>query len=112
MPPSLPSNREPVRTPMIISGWVCLIVGLLTFWLFGLGFIFLLTAFALGIALLASNRAGHGLALLISSIASILVCGILFLLLIPLVSMKIIAKHQRARISHFMNPTPSPQRTP
>lgn len=85
-------------------------MGVLTFWLFGLGFLFLLVAFGLGILLLASNRVGHGVALLVCSVISFAACGLLFIVLIPVLSFPLVKKHQQQRITDFMKSSPAPHK--
>ncbi len=40
---------------MITTGWVCIVLGFLTFWMCGLGAIFFAVSFVLGILLLFRN---------------------------------------------------------
>jgi len=54
----------------------------LTFWIFGFGFIFFLATFVLAIVAMCTNRLGQGIALLVSSVGSGIVCIFIGLVLL------------------------------
>jgi Helix-hairpin-helix motif len=64
------------------AGWICLILGFLTFWIFGFGFIFFGATFILAIVAMCTNRLGQGIALLVSSVGSTIVCVIISLVVL------------------------------
>lgn len=106
-PPTLASQTN---FPTVL-GWICFVIGLLTFWVFGLGFLFLLGALGIAIAALIKTQAKQGLILLVSSAASLPVCAILFVVLFPIFSMVSIGRYQQKRIASFINPSlPAPPR--
>src|SRR5215467_4834513 len=67
------------KSSAVKAGWICLILGFLTFWIFGFGFIFFLASFVLAIVAMSSNQVGQGIALLVSSVASGVMCAIMSL---------------------------------
>ena len=75
-------NRAAAKSSAVKAGWICLILGFLTFWIFGFGFIFFIATFILAIVAMSSNRVGQGIALLISSVGSSVICAIIGLLLL------------------------------
>jgi len=94
-----------------ILGVICLAIGLLTFWAFGLGFLFLFGALAIAITALIKTQAKQGLILLVFSAASFPLCGLLFLVSFPFWSMISIRSYQQKRINSFLNPSlPTPHR--
>lgn len=78
-PPPLPASP---RNSAVKAGWICLICGVLTFWIFGLGFLFFSVAIVLSVIGLCTNQVQNGLILLVSSIFSLAVCVFLFMLLV------------------------------
>jgi hypothetical protein len=95
-----------------IFGVICLAIGLLTFWVFGLGFLFLLGALGIAIAALIKTQAKQGLILLVFSAASLPLCAILFVVLFPIWSMVSIRSYQQKRITSFINPSIPPPHRP
>jgi hypothetical protein len=58
-------NRATANSSAVKAGWICLVPGFLTFWIFGFGFIFFLATFILAIVAMSTQRVGQGIALLI-----------------------------------------------
>jgi hypothetical protein len=54
-------NRAAAKSSAVKAGWICLILGFLTFWIFGFGFIFFIATFILAIVAMSSNRVGQGI---------------------------------------------------
>jgi DNA uptake protein ComE-like DNA-binding protein len=75
-------NRAAAKSSAVKAGWICLILGFLTFWIFGFGFIFFIATFVLAIVAMSSNRVGQGVALLVSSVGSSVICVIMSLALL------------------------------
>ncbi|SRR6266487_993059 len=75
-------NRAAAKSSAVKAGWICLILGFLTFWIFGFGFIFFIATFILAIVAMSSNRVGQGIALLVSSVGSGVICAIMSLALL------------------------------
>ena len=75
-------NRVAAKSSAVKAGWICLILGFLTFWIFGFGFIFFLATFILAIVAMSTQRMGQGIALLISSIGAGVICAIISLVLL------------------------------
>ena len=72
----------PAKSSAATAGWICLGLGYLTFWIFGIGFLFFSVTIILSIVAMCTNRVGQGVALIISSISSIFICGILFVIIV------------------------------
>ena len=70
------------KSSAVKAGWICLVLGFLTFWIFGFGFIFFAATFILAIVAMCTNRVGQGIVLLVSSVGSIIVCVIISLALL------------------------------
>ncbi len=70
------------KSSAVKAGWICLVFGFLTFWIFGFGFIFFVVTFVLAIVAMCTNRLGQGIALLVCSVGSGLVCAIISLALL------------------------------
>ena len=64
------------------AGWVCLILGFLTFWIFGFGFVFFSVAIVCAVVAMCTNQLQRGLVLLLSSLFSLAICGVVFMLLV------------------------------
>jgi DNA uptake protein ComE-like DNA-binding protein len=79
--PEVP-NRAAAKSSAVKAGWICLILGFLTFWIFGFGFIFFLATFILAIVAMSTQRVGQGIGLLISSVGASLVCAMISLVLL------------------------------
>ena len=75
-------NRAAAKSSAVKAGWICLILGFLTFWIFGFGFIFFVATFILAIVAMSSNWVGQGIALLVSSVGSSIICAIISLVLL------------------------------
>jgi hypothetical protein len=45
------AKTVPAKSSAVKAGWICLILGFLTFWIFGFGFIFFVATFILAIVL-------------------------------------------------------------
>src|SRR5437588_2893969 len=111
MNPSFQSDQETPQAAMSVStkssavkaGWICLILGFLTFWIFGLGFVFFIATFILAVVAMSTNRLGQGIALLVSSVGSIIVCVIISLALLSSAFTAALKKERARRIEH---PTP------
>src|SRR5437762_11444615 len=76
------AKPPPARSSAVKAGWICLILGFLTFWIFGLGFVFFVATFILAIVAMCTNRLGQGIALLVSSVSSTVICFIASILLL------------------------------
>jgi len=86
MNPTIPSDLNspspevtelvPAKSSAVKAGWVCLVLGFLTFWIFGFGFIFFIATFVLAIVAMSTNKVGQGIALLVSSVASAVICAV------------------------------------
>ncbi len=70
------------KSSAVKAGWICLVLGFLTFWIFGFGFIFFIATFILAIVAMSTHRVGQGIALLVSSVASGIICVIISLALL------------------------------
>src|SRR5205823_14154850 len=70
------------QSSAVKAGWICLVLGFLTFWIFGFGFIFFAATFILAIVAMCTNRIGQGIVLLVSSVGSSIVCAIISLALL------------------------------
>lgn len=89
------------------AGWICLLLGLLTSWIYGLGVVFLCAAFVFAIIALERKRRRHGFTLLFSSLVSIALCIILwFGFLFYWVMVEHPKKVMRDRMTDFVKPTP------
>lgn len=79
-PPPLPVQVK--QTPSSIkAGWICIGLGLLTFWT-GIGFVFFSVAMILGVVAMCSNHVGAGVAVLVSALGSLALCVVLFMTLV------------------------------
>src|SRR6266404_5328790 len=93
----------PAKSSAVKAGWICLILGFLTFWIFGFGFIFFVATFILAIVAMSTNRLGQGIALLVSSVGSSILCVIISLALLSSAFTAALKKERARRIEH---PTP------
>jgi len=101
------AKPPPAKSSVVKAGWICLIVGFLTFWIFGLGFVFFVATFILAIVAMSTNRLGQGIALLVSSIgSSSILCVIISL---ALLSSAFTAALKKERARRRENPTPRVQ---
>lgn len=70
------SHSHPQKADTTLeAGWICCGLGVLTFWIYGIGMIFFLPAFFLGAYQMATNRIKTGLPLMIGTFVIILVCS-------------------------------------
>ncbi len=92
---SVTAKSSPVR-----AGWICLILGFLTFWIFGLGFAFFVATFTLAIVAMSTNRLGQGIALLVSSVGSSILCVIVSLALLSSAFTAALKKEHARRVEH------------
>ncbi|HTL79222.1 MAG TPA: helix-hairpin-helix domain-containing protein [Candidatus Babeliales bacterium] len=90
-------NRAAAKSSAVKAGWICLILGFLTFWIFGFGFIFFIATFVLAIVAMCSNRVSQGIALLISSVGSGVICAIISLALLTNVFTAALKKERAKR---------------
>src|SRR5207247_4308573 len=100
------SNPAAGRSSAVKAGWICLALGFLTFWIFGFGFIFFVATFILAIVAMSTNRLGQGIALLVSSVGSSILCVIISLALLSSAFTAALKKERARRIEH---PTPRVQ---
>src|SRR6476660_97312 len=100
--PAAPQVANPVTTKSsaVKAGWICLILGFLTFWIFGLGFIFFVATFVLSIVAMSTNRVGQGIVLLVSSVGSSFVCAIIALGLVSSAFTAALKKQRETRLAH------------
>src|SRR6266513_4535221 len=100
------ANPVSTKSSAVKAGWICLVLGFLTFWIFGFGFVFFAATFILAIVAMATNRLGQGLALLVSSVGSIIVCVIISLALLSSAFTSALKKERAKRLA---NATPRVQ---
>jgi DNA uptake protein ComE-like DNA-binding protein len=94
------AKPAPAKSSAVKAGWVCLILGFLTFWIFGFGFIFFIATFILAIVAMSTNRLGQGLALLVSSVGSSTLCVMISLALLSNAFTSALKKERAARLAH------------
>ena len=97
------------QSSAVKAGWICLVLGFLTFWIFGFGFIFFAATFILAIVAMCTNRIGQGIVLLVSSVGSSIVCAIISLALLSSAFTAALKKERARRVEH---PTPRVQLYP
>lgn len=73
---------KPSSLTVVQAGWVCLIAGACTFWVYGVGFLFFLGGIVLAVVALCSKQVRSGICLLVSSLAATTVCGLMFFFLV------------------------------
>ena len=100
------AKPPPAKSSAVKAGWICLILGFLTFWIFGLGFVFFIATFILAVVAMSTNRLGQGIALLVSSVGSSILCVIISLALLSSAFTAALKKERARRIEH---PTPRVQ---
>jgi DNA uptake protein ComE-like DNA-binding protein len=100
--PLSPQFAQPVpkKSSAVKAGWICLVLGFLTFWIFGFGFIFFVTTFILAIVAMSTQRVGQGIALLVSSIGASVICGIFSLVLLTNAFTAALQKERAKRLAH------------
>src|SRR5437868_13578333 len=94
------ANPVSTKSSAVKAGWICLFLGFLTFWIFGFGFIFFAATFILGIVAMSTNRVGHGIVLLVSSVGSTIVCIMISLALVSSAFTSALKKERAARLAH------------
>src|SRR5205823_11256209 len=94
------------QSSAVKAGWICLVLGFLTFWIFGFGSIFFAATFILAIAAMCTNRVGQGIVLLVASVGSSILCVIISLALLSSAFTAALKKERARRIEH---PTPRVQ---
>ncbi len=108
MNPSFQSDPEtsplakpvPAKSSAVRAGWLCLVLGFLTFWVFGLGFVFFVATFILAIVAMCTNRLGQGIAFLVCSVGSSLVCVIISLALLSSAFTAALKKERATRLAY------------
>src|SRR6266536_1105068 len=100
--PAAPQLAKSVtaKSSAVRAGWICLVLGFLTFWIFGLGFVFFVATFILAIIAMSTNRLGQGIALLVSSVGSSILCVIVSLALLSSAFTAALKKEHARRIEH------------
>jgi DNA uptake protein ComE-like DNA-binding protein len=88
------------KSSAVKAGWICLVLGFLTFWIFGFGFIFFVATFILAIVAMCTNRVGQGIVLLVSSVGSSIVCVIISLALLSSAFTAALKKERATRLAH------------
>lgn len=108
-----PEPPQPMarKSSAVKAGWICLVLGFLTFWIFGFGFIFFIATFVLAIVAMSSNRVGQGVALLVSSVGSSVLCAVIFLVVLTNAFTAAINKEGAARRQEHATPTQLHQAT-
>src|SRR5438876_2714139 len=94
----------PARSSAVKAGWICLTLGFLTFCIFGLGFVFFVATFILAIVAMCTNRLGQGIALLVSSVSSTVICFIASILLLSHAFTSALKKERASRIEQRATP--------
>lgn len=79
---SLPQAESKLKSSALRAGWICLLLGFLTFWIFGFGFLFFSVTIVLAVVAMCTNQVGGGIALLVSSLFSMIICVFIFFALI------------------------------
>jgi hypothetical protein len=92
------------KSSAVKAGWICLILGFLTFWIFGFGFIFFAVTFVLAIVAMCTNRLGQGFALLVCSVGSSLICAFISLALLSSAFSAALKKERAKRIEQRTTP--------
>jgi Helix-hairpin-helix motif len=92
------------KSSAVKAGWICLVFGFLTFWIFGFGFIFFVVTFVLAIVAMCTNRLGQGIALLVCSVGSGFICAIISLALLSSAFTSALKNERAKRIEQ--RPTP------
>ena len=103
------ANPVSTKSSAVKAGWICLVLGFLTFWIFGFGFILFVVTFVLAIVAMSTNRVVQCIVLLVSSVGSIIVCVIISLALLSSAFTAALKKERARRIEH---PTPRVQLYP
>jgi len=80
--PSPELEAVSAKSSAVKAGWICLILGLCTFWLLGFGFLFFVATFILSIVAMCTNQMKHGIALITSTVFASAICYVMFMMLI------------------------------
>jgi competence ComEA-like helix-hairpin-helix protein len=99
-------NPAAGRSSAVKAGWICLALGFLTFWIFGFGFIFFIATFVLAIVAMSTQRIGQGIALLVSSVASSIICVIISLAILSSAFTAALKKERATGAAHRTTPVP------
>lgn len=75
---------------VVKCGIACNVLGLLTFWMLGLGFTFFSVAMVLSVVAMCTNQGKHGLLLLVGSMISMVLAGILSFLIMGAVAFGVV----------------------
>ena len=82
-------------------------LGCLTFWILGFGFVFFSVAFILAVVAMCTNQVKQGIILFVSTFASLAVCVVLFMVLVlgtfGAVAIKAIEEGQRQQTATGIN---------
>ena len=78
VPPPLPAAAGP-KNSAVRAGWICIALGFLTFWIFGLGMVFFSVAMVRSVVAMCKDCVQDGIILLVTSLASCVVCAILLM---------------------------------
>jgi energy-coupling factor transporter transmembrane protein EcfT len=98
------AKPAPPKSSAVKAGWICLVLGFLTFWIFGFGFVFFIATFVLAILAMSSNRVGQGIALLVCSVASGVICAIISLVLLTNAFTAAVKKERATRRQEHATP--------
>ncbi len=86
IPPPLPlTGAAAVKRPVssaVLAGWICIGIGVCTFWIFGLGFYLIGLGAVCGIVAMCTHQVKAGLVLLFGSIAAAGLCVVLMLVVV------------------------------
>jgi DNA-binding phage protein len=75
-------QTTPPSSSAVKAGWICLGLGICTFWFFGIGFTFFSVTIILSIFAMCTNQVKEGVILLVSSLVTGAVCSAIFFFLI------------------------------
>jgi len=110
-PPPLPVAPPVAKSSAVTAGWICLAIGFVTFWIFGLGFVFFGVAMICAVVAMCTNQVQRGLILLLSSLASLVICAMLFFVAIfgaMFGALGVAAQKAQQHQILFPSPTPTP----
>ena len=63
--------------PAVKAGWICVALGVCTYWFFGLGHLFFGIAIVLAIVAMCKDQIKHGIALVVSAFTGMLICWLI-----------------------------------
>jgi len=110
-PPPLPVASQAPKSSAVTAGWICVAIGFVTFWIFGLGFVFFGVAMICAVVAMCTNQVQRGLILLLSSLASLVICAMLFFVAIFGAMFGVLGVAAQKAQQHqllFPSPTPTP----